>query len=196
MQQLDRRKAVQALLHNRGDLLVIAGLGSAAYDVASVGNEPTDFPLWGAMGGTVMMGLGLALAQPERKVLVLTGDGDMLMGMGSLATVGLQKPKNLRIVILDNEHYGETGRQTTHTGSAADLASIAQGCGIDNAYTLTQQDEIQTLHTAIQSDSGLLFAVLKIASEEVPRVLPPRDGPYLTNRFRAALLGEAEALEA
>jgi len=195
MQRIDRRKAVAQLLHDRGDLLVVAGLGSAAYDVASVDNSAADFPLWGAMGGTLMMGMGLAMAQPERTVLVLTGDGDMLMGIGSLATVGLQQPKNLRIVVLDNEQYGETGHQTTHTGSTADLASIAQGCGIDNAYTVTSEDEIAKVHAAIHSD-GLLFAVLKISNAEVPRILPPRDGPFLTTRFRTALLGEEKAAEA
>ena len=194
--KLDRRKTVSTLLHNRGDLLVVAGLGSAAYDVASVGNEPADFPTWGAMGGTLMIGLGVALAQPTRNVLVLTGDGDMLMGMGSLATVALQKPKNLRVVVLDNEQYGETGHQTTHTASVADLASIAQGCGIDNAYTITDEAELANLRKNIHNQDGLHFAVLKISTAEVPRVLPPRDGTFLTQRFRTALLGEARALEA
>jgi len=166
MSKLERRKVVAELLQERGDLLVIAGLGSAAYDVASVDNEPTDFspinfPLWGAMGGTIMIGMGVALAQPDRNVLVLTGDGDALMGMGSFATVALQDPQNLRIVVLDNEQFGETGHQSTHTATVANL--------------------------------GPLLAVIKISSDEVPRVLPPRDGPYLANRFRAALLGEEQA---
>lgn len=193
MQKLERRKVVAELLQERGDLLVIAGLGSAAYDVASVDNEPTNFPSWGAMGGTVMMGMGVALAQPERNVLVLTGDGDALMGMGSFATVALQDPKNLRIVVLDNEQFGETGHQTTHTATVANLAAIAQGCGIEDAKTITTMDDVSALRDAIHADEGPLLAVIKISSDEVPRVLPPRDGPYLANRFRAALLGEDEA---
>ncbi|MEM7130610.1 MAG: thiamine pyrophosphate-dependent enzyme [Chloroflexota bacterium] len=196
MQKLDRRKAVSMLLQERGELLVVAGLGSAAYDVAAVDNCAADFPSWGAMGGTVMIGLGLALAQPERNVLVLTGDGDMLMGMGSLATVALQKPKNLRIVVLDNEQFGETGNQATHTESVADLATIAQGCGIYNAYTITNEGELATLAKAIHSHHGPLFAVLKISDAEAPRVLPPRDGAFLVQRFRTALLGEEESVSA
>jgi thiamine pyrophosphate-dependent acetolactate synthase large subunit-like protein len=114
MSLLHRREAVRELLRERGELIVVAGLGAPAYDLASCGNQPLDFPLWGAMGGAAMVGLGLALAQPERKVLVLTGDGELLMGLGSLATIAAQRPANLRIVVLDNERYGETGQQRTH----------------------------------------------------------------------------------
>src|SRR5438874_12796376 len=101
MSLLNRRDALHALLHERGEkMIVVAGLGSPGYDLASCGNEPLDFPLWGAMGGAAMMGLGLALAQPEYTVLVLTGDGEMLMGLGSLATIAVQRPSNLRIVVM------------------------------------------------------------------------------------------------
>jgi len=119
MQRFNRRNTVATLLQDRGDLLVVAGLGSAAYDVAAVGNEANDFPLWGAMGGALMVGFGLALAQPERNIVVFTGDGEMLMGIGSLATVGLQQPKNLHLIVLDNEEFGETGHQSTHTSQTA-----------------------------------------------------------------------------
>lgn len=194
MEQLDRRKVVKALLQDRGELLVVAGLGSAAYDVAACGNEPTDFPLWGGMGGALMVGLGLALAQPTRKILVLTGDGEMLMGIGSLATVGMQQPKNLRLVVLDNEQYGETGRQETHTGQGVNLAAAAQACGISNAYTVTREEQLLNLHKEIHHHEGPVVAVVKIANTEVPRVLPPRQGAYLTNRMRIALLGEETAV--
>ena len=119
---LDRRELVRQLLIDRGDLLVVSGLGSATYDTAAAGDHPLNFYLWGAMGGTAMIGLGLALAQPERRIAVLTGDGDMLMGLGSLATIGVKQPNNLAIVVLDNAHYGETGMQETHTAHGIDLA--------------------------------------------------------------------------
>jgi thiamine pyrophosphate-dependent acetolactate synthase large subunit-like protein len=110
---LQRREVVKALLVDRGDLLVVAGLGAPAWDATEAGDHPLTFPLWGGMGGAVMIGLGLALAQPSRNVLVITGDGEMLMGLGSLATVGVTRPKNLSVVVLDNEVYGETGQQKT-----------------------------------------------------------------------------------
>ena len=115
MTAIDRREAVRRLLADRGDLLVVTGLGASTYDVAACGDSSLDFPLWGAMGGAAMVGLGLAIAQPSRKVLVVTGDGEMLMGLGSLATIAVERPANLRIVVLDNERFGETGNQPTHT---------------------------------------------------------------------------------
>src|SRR5688572_13034202 len=116
---LDRRAVVQSLLERRGDTLVVTGLGSSCYD-AGVHDHPNTFYLWGAMGGAAMIGLGLALAQPSRRVLVITGDGEMLMGLGSLATIGVRKPANLSIVVIDNELYAETGMQPTHTAKGVD----------------------------------------------------------------------------
>ena len=97
---LHRREVVGALLAARSELLVVTGLGSSAWDSAAAGDHALTFPLWGAMGLAAMTGLGLALAKPERRVLVITGDGEMLMGLGSLATIGVQKPANLSIVVL------------------------------------------------------------------------------------------------
>lgn len=200
MSLLNRREALRELLRQpegaRGDLIVVAGLGSPAYDLAACGNEPLDFPLWGAMGGAAMVGLGLALAQPDYKVMVLTGDGEMLMGLGSLATIAAQHPPNLRIVVMDNERFGETGQQPTHTAMGADLAAIAQACGFKHTCTVRQSAELETLREEIHTLPGLLFAALKVSPEEMPRVLPPRDGAYLTQRLRAALLGDQQALEA
>lgn len=187
MEKLNRRDVVRELLRERGDLIVIAGLGASAWALAACGNEPLDFPLWGAMGSAAMVGLGMALAQPERKVLVITGDGEMLMGLGGVATIGVQQPDNLSIVVLDNECYGETGRQTTHTGMGVDLASVAGACGFPNVRTVTQADELVGLREDIHAPNGPLFAVLKVSTDELPRVLPPRDGPYLTQRMREAL---------
>ena len=121
---LHRRDVAKALLEDRGDLLVVAGLGSTAWDISAAGDSDLSFPLWGAMGNAAMFGLGLALAQPRRRVLVITGDGEMLMGMGSLATIGVQKPRNLSVVVIDNERYGETGMQRTHTAAGVDLSPL------------------------------------------------------------------------
>ena len=126
---LRRREVAARLLADAGDLLVVAGLGSTAWDVTAAGDRPLNFPLWGAMGGATMVGLGLALAQPERRVLVITGDGELLMGIGSLATIAVQRPPNLAIVVFDNERYGETGMQATHTAHGVDLAGVAAACG-------------------------------------------------------------------
>jgi thiamine pyrophosphate-dependent acetolactate synthase large subunit-like protein len=195
MTLLNRRDTVRSLLHKRGDLVVVAGLGAPAYDLAACGNQPLDFPLWGAMGGAAMVGFGLAIAQSQRKVLVLTGDGEMLMGLGSLATIATQRPPNLRIVVLDNERFGETGQQQTHTAMGVDLSAVAQGCGVQRVHTVRRAAELETLREDIHTLSDLLFAVVKVSDEEVPRVLPPRDGPYLTHRMREALLGVERALD-
>src|SRR4051812_3184603 len=195
MSLLNRRDAVRELLRERGELIVVAGLGAPAYDLASCGNQPLDFPLWGAMGGAAMVGLGLALAQPAQTVLVLTGDGEMLMGLGSLATIAAQRPPNLRIVVLDNECYGETGHQRTHTAMGVDLAAIASACGMQNTRTIRQSDELAALRHDLHRCEDIVFAVVKIAPEELPRVLPPRDGPFVTQRLRAALLGAEQTLE-
>src|SRR5690349_19713100 len=122
--KLERRAVVNKLLEDRKDVTVIAGLGAAAYDLAAAGDHDRNFYLWGAMGGAAMMGLGLALAQPDMPVLVVTGDGEALMGMGAFASIALHDPKNLTIVILDNEAYGETGGQATHTARSTDLAAV------------------------------------------------------------------------
>ena len=192
---LHRRDVVRELLEARGGLLVVAGLGSSAWDTAAAGDHELTFPLWGAMGLAAMTGLGLALARPERRVLVVTGDGEMLMGLGSLATVGVQKPANLSIVVLDNERYGETGMQATHTARGVDLAAVARGCGFSDARTLTRGDELRALRQAIHASQGPVFAAVKIVAEKLPLVLPPRDGALLKARFRRALLGAAADLQ-
>ena len=134
---LHRRDVVRQLLAERGNTLVVAGLGASAWDVAAAaapGDDDRNFYLWGAMGGAAMVGLGLALAQPLRRVLVITGDGELLMGLGSLATVALQRPPNLAIVALDNGRYGETGMQPSHTAGPTRLAAVASACGIAATY--------------------------------------------------------------
>src|SRR5207245_4041724 len=122
----DRRVAIRTLLDNRGDLLLVTGLGSTTWDAAAVGDDDRNFYLWGAMGAAAMVGLGLAIAQPDRRVLVVTGDGEMLMGLGALATIGVQRPPNLAVAVFDNGHYGETGMQRSHTDHGRSLSGLAR----------------------------------------------------------------------
>ena len=188
--KLERRRVVDNLLMNRGTLLVVAGLGAPAWDVTAAGDHPLNFPLWGGMGGATAMGLGLALAQPERRVLVLTGDGELLMGFSSLATVGVQRPANLSIVVLDNEHYGETGMQPSHTKFGVDLVAGAQACGFTKCLAVNTMEQVSALRNDIHQAVGPVFAQIKIMADKLPLVLPPRDGTQLKNRFREALLGK------
>ena len=182
---LDRREVVATLMRDPGDLLVITGLGAATYDVGITGDRPQNFYLWGAMGGTAMIGLGLAIAQPKKRVLVITGDGEMLMGMGALATVAAAGVTNLSIAVLDNGRYGETGSQFSHTGLTTDLAAVAAACGWANTTTARDMDEVAALAPRLRTEN--VFAIIRISAEEKPRVLPPRDGAYLTDRFRRSL---------
>lgn len=186
---LRRREVAAALLAERGDLLVVAGLGAPAWDCAAAGDHPLTFSLWGGMGLAAVTGLGLALARPDRRVLVVTGDGEMLMGLGSLATVAVQAPANLSVVVLDNERYGETGMQPTHTAYGVDLAQVAKACGFPSVSTLTEAVELDGLREAVHHGAGPLIAVVKVEAEKPPLVVPPRDGALLKNRFRDALAG-------
>jgi len=186
---LHRRQVVRSLLEDRNGLMVVGGLGAPAWDITDAGDEPTSFPMWGAMGGAAMVGLGIALAQPKRKTLVITGDGEMLMGIGSLATIAVQRPTNLSIVVLDNEHYGETGMQKTHTAYGVDLVAMAQAAGFRHALRVTTPEQVAELRELIYNGEGPLFAGVKIDPEKLPLVLPPREGSYIKNRFRIAVLG-------
>jgi thiamine pyrophosphate-dependent acetolactate synthase large subunit-like protein len=182
---LERRAVAAALLRDPGDMLVVTGLGSTTYDAGAAGDRELTFYLWGAMGAAAMIGLGLALARPARRVLVLTGDGEILMGLGALATIAAAAPPNLAIAVLDNGRYGETGAQQSHTSLGTDLAAAAEACGWRAATTITAEAELETLRLRLRSEP--LFAVVRIAPSEPPRFLPPRDGAFLQHRFRGAL---------
>jgi thiamine pyrophosphate-dependent acetolactate synthase large subunit-like protein len=185
---LDRRQAVAALMAERGDLLVVAGLGSPAYDLHAAGDHDANFYLWGAMGGAALTGLGLAQAQPGRPVLVLTGDGEALMGLGGLATIAVAAPKNLTIAVLDNGHFGETGMQKSHTGHGLDLAAVAAACGLAETGTIRDMAGIETLRASLhQPAAGPRLFVVKVEARNLPRSLPARDAVYLKNRFRGHL---------
>jgi thiamine pyrophosphate-dependent acetolactate synthase large subunit-like protein len=192
---LRRREVVRMLLAGRGKLLVVAGLGSTSWDCTAAGDSPLTFPMWGAMGTAAVTGLGLALAQPGRRVLVITGDGEMLMGLGSLATIGAQRPRNLAIAVIDNERYGETGMQATHTASGVDLAKAALACGFAAARVVRAAGALGAARRMLLSQPGPVLAQIKVKAEKLPLVLPPREGALLKARFRRALLGEAADAE-
>ena len=187
---LDRRKTVARILKDRGDALLVTGLGAPTWDAASAGDRPDNFYLWGGMGGAALVGLGLALAQPARRVLVLTGDGEMLMGLGSLATIAVQKPANLAICVIDNERYGETGMQETHTAFGVDLAAMAGGAGFADWTTVRTPVELEEALPLIHRAAGPVFVDIKVGTEPQAMTLPPRDGPTLRHRFKRAVLGE------
>jgi thiamine pyrophosphate-dependent acetolactate synthase large subunit-like protein len=189
--RLKRRRVVETLLADRGDLLVIGGLGAPAWDITAAGDHPNNFPMWGAMGGAAVLGLGLALAQPKRNVLVVTGDGEMLMGIGSLATIGISKAPNLSIVVLDNEAYGETGQQDTATKHGVSLSGIARACAMKDCRDINTMVEVQALRDRIHQGGGSLFAQIKIDPEKSPLVLPPRDSTFIKNRMRVSILGQS-----
>jgi thiamine pyrophosphate-dependent acetolactate synthase large subunit-like protein len=188
---LHRRDVAKILLNARDDMLIVTGLGSTNWDFTAAGDSPRIFPLWGAMGGAVMMGLGLALAQPAKRVMVATGDGEMLMGIGSLATVAVQAPKNLTICVFDNERYGETGMQATHTASVADLAATAHGLGFADTGIIKTDEELNKSLDHLTTGDGPVFRVIKVRAEPLDFVLPSKDGVHFKNRFRQALLGDS-----
>ncbi len=189
--RLDRRAAIGALLGERGELLLVTGLGSTTWDAASVGDDERNFYLWGAMGSAAMIGLGLALARPDDRVLVVTGDGEMLMGLGALATIGVQRPPNLAIAVFDNGHYAETGMQPSHTEAAVELCGVAHACGIKETFDISDELGLRDFARRIHDAATTLFARVAIRADEPPRVLPPRDGVLLKNRFRRAIGVEA-----
>jgi len=184
---LERRDVVKALLADRKDLLVVTGLGSPSYDVMAAGDHDNNYYLWAAMGSAAMVGLGLATAKPDHSVLVVTGDGEMLMGFGALATIATRKPPNLTIAVLDNGHFGETGMQVSHAGLGVRLDQVAQSCGFGWTAEIRDMAGVEDLRGRLAARDGVRFATIKIKADNPPRVLPPRDGVYVKNRFRAAL---------
>lgn len=185
--KIQRRPFVAALLAARGNALVVPGLGSPTWDCSAAGDSPEYLYSWGGMGLAVPTALGVALAQPMRRVLALTGDGEMLMGIGSLGVVASEAPANLAILVLDNESFGETGRQTGLTSARTDLCKVAEGFGIRRTMTVTEQGAAGTLADFLFKQPGPSFAVAKIALSEDPWSLPIKDGGTIARRFRIAL---------
>tara|TARA_B100000674_G_C37705616_1_gene852677 strand:- start:445 stop:909 length:465 start_codon:yes stop_codon:yes gene_type:complete len=149
--------------------------------------------VWGAMGGAAMIGYGLAQAQKERRILVITGDGEMLMGMGAFSTIAWKPTPNLAILVLDNSRFGETGAQFTHTSGPTDLAAIAEASGIKSVRSVNNLEEAEDLKSFLFDEPGPVVAVAKIKYEKLKFVLPSSSGSYLKDRFRITLLGTEKA---
>src|SRR5919205_1621129 len=187
---LDRCTAVPALIGRHEDFLIVTGLAGTAREIAALTNDGAHtFTMAGAMGGATMIGLGLALARRDRRVLVVTGDGELLMNVGALATIGVVNPPNLAIVCVDNGHYGETGYQKSHTSLGVDLAAIAAGAGIPAVRTVMQESEIAEAAALIRQMDGPAFVLLKVKPTDPPRIRRSMDAAWTKHRFRDALLG-------
>lgn len=185
---LERGDAVPKLIARHEDFLLISGLGGTAHDVGSVaGDSAHVFSCSGAMGAPCMMGLGLALAQPKKRVLVVTGDGDLLMNMGALCTISVVNPPNLAIVCVDNGHYGETGWQKSHTSLGVDLEKIAQGAGIRRTMTVAQESDLERGSRFIREGNSTGFLLLRVKPTEPPQFKRNLDAALCRTRFRRAL---------
>lgn len=191
MSGLDRRAVVAAILEGRDEVLAIGGLGGAGYDVtAARGDHDLNFCMHGAMGGAPLVAMGVALAQPARRVVSILGDGDMIMGLSGLATIATMRPENLAVIVLDNGHYQETGNQLTASGFGTDLAGMAAAAGFRVTRTFGAGDELADVADAALNVTGPVFLLVKINQSPVPPVPKTRDGNYMKIRFRKALLGE------
>lgn len=188
---LPRRPAIHRLLEGRTEqCLIVAGLGSAIWDVESAGENPLNFYLLGAMGSVVPTAMGLAMAQPDRRVLALAGDAELMMGLYALPTVAVRRPKNLSVICIDNGRFGETGGQVSHTTEGVDLAGIARASGFANVMEVEDNAGIDALRDAVHTGEGPLFGLIRVSSDMPPVVMPIRDGSIGKARFREALLGE------
>ncbi len=193
MEMLNRREVLAQILENRGNALIVPGLGTANYDLFAVSSRDENAYMWNAMGLTVPTGLGLAIAQPDRRVLVVTGDGEMMMGIGSLSVVAAQAPKNLSILVVDNEMFEETGAQTGLSATCVDIAQIALGSGIQKTMTVNNGNEVARLAEFLLEEEGPVLAVAKVGPSADKPVYPTMDGPGIVRTFRAAVLGATNA---
>ena len=188
---LDRADAFPKLVGNPDDFLFIGGLAGTARDIAHLCRErPNYYSLAGVMGAAVMMGLGLALARPDKRVLVATGDGELLMNVGSLATVAILNPSNLSIVCVDNGHYGETGYQKSHTSLGVDLEKMASGSGIAATRTVWEDSQIPEAARILRESNGVSFVLLKVKPTDPPRYKRSLDAAWTKSIFRQALVGD------
>ena len=186
---LDRLEAVPALIGRHEDFLIVAGLAGTSRDVAAItGDGAHTYSMAGAMGGAAMIGLGLALARPDKRVLVVTGDGELLMNVGSLATIAVMNPANLAIVCVDNGHYGETGYQKSHTSLGVDLEKIAAGSGIKRTLTIEKDTELAIGARLIREGNGTTFVLLRVKPTEPPAYKRDLNPAVCRVRFRARLL--------
>ena len=184
-----RRTVVAALLENRpADMVVVSSLGNPTWDVASVGDHALNFNFIGAMGQAGPFALGLAMARPEKRIVLFAGDGELLMSLGVLATIANQAPANLAVVALDNESYVETGSQPSATAGPTDLEAVARACGFVNTCSVDDETPLDDIRVMVWEGEGPLFVNIKIVAEALPLVFPYSfDGAMAMNRFRGAV---------
>lgn len=187
IKRLDRNKAVPALIGNPDDFLIIAGLAGPAKDIGGMTDKA--FLFGGAMGGAVMAGLGLALAQPDKKVLCVTGDGDLLMSLGSLATVGVMKPANFSVVCVDNALYQETGGQTSHTGMGVNVAEVAAGCGFAVTRDVSDESQLEEASKLLRQGNASTFVLLRVDDTPPPKGIRNLHATETKSAFREMVLG-------
>lgn len=185
--KIHRRPLVAALMARRKGAIVVPGLGSPNWDLCAAGDSHDYAYSWGGMGLALPTALGLALAQPGRRILCLTGDGELMMGIGSLAVVADQAPRNLGILVIDNEAFSETGRQRGLTGKLVDLCAVARGFGIKETLHITEEGRIDELAAHVFERPGPTFAVAKVAITEDGFALPEKDGVVIAHRIRDSL---------
>jgi thiamine pyrophosphate-dependent acetolactate synthase large subunit-like protein len=186
---LPRGEAARTLMNHVTDELLVCGLGSPVSEVSAARDRDLNFYLIGAMGSATAMGLGLALAQPDRSVIVVTGDGELMMNVGILATIGIKQPRNLSVLVFDNERFGETGQQVSHTAHGIDIAGIAAACRFAETMVVRQSHELDAALARTRAMAGPLLAAIKVDPDRVPMNIPIKDGVLVKGRFRKALLG-------
>lgn len=188
--RLNRQTAVPALIGDHADFLIVSGLAGPAKDIGALTQEAGNtFLFGGAMGGAVPMALGLALAQPEQRILCVTGDGDLLMSIGTLATIGALKPANLAVVCVDNALYQETGSQDSHTAMGVNLARIAEGSGFAATRDVTREDQLADASAVLRQTNGPAFVLLRVDGTPPPKYARNWHASEMKTAFRKSLLG-------
>ena len=183
---IDRQACVQALVRRLDDELVVTGLGWAAFDTYAAGDRPKNFYLAGALGIGASVALGLAGARPSERVVCIDGEGSLLSNLGSLASIGRYQPRNLALVVLDNEQLNITGGQATHTAFGTDLAEIARGCGIASARTVTSLTDFEAALPRLLGEPGPHVLVAKVDTHRSSGY-QPRKGALVKYRFMGAI---------
>ena len=187
--KIDRRELLPLLFENPDDYLFVSGLAGAAKDTAALTHDGDNlYTMAGTMGAAVPMGLGVALNAPDRDVVVVTGDGELLMGIGSLVTLAAMAPANLSIVCIDNAQHGETGGQSGHTGKSTDLETIAKGAGIASTMTITDPGQIKDGVSFLATGTGPRFLNVRVTEGEPSVYKRNMDPAACRHRFRNAFM--------
>ncbi len=186
MSKLTRSQATKLLLGKISDQAILGGIGGPTYDLYGAGDRDRNLYTWGSMGQISSMGLGLAIARPDLKVIVLDGDGSLLMNLGSLATIARKAPPNLVHIVWDDEVYETTGRQPTHTSAGTDLAGIARAAGITKAVAVNDDAGFAPAVDRALREPGPWFMAVKVVPEKAT-ARPPRDPIFFKYRFMRAI---------